>query len=122
MNRSRLIVVACALLTMAGCASQKSWTSVGGSRADGSVKLGYTVGMFEKPVVSNAQGDATAASVCQRWGYDSAEGFGMVNSVCQQRDGYGSCIQTLVTREWQCITNKDTQPEPVQSLGPVKLE
>lgn len=118
------LVVATVLLTMAGCASQKSWTSVGGSRADGSVKLGYVVNMFEKPVVSQSQGDANAASVCQRWGYDSAEAFGMSSSKCQRTDGYGNCTQSLVTREWQCINDTEqargNELEDVNALGPIK--
>lgn len=123
MNWLKPIAVTAALLTLAGCATQKQWTPAGGSRADGTVKMGFTYGMFESPQVNEAQGQAAAASTCQGWGYDSAEAFGMVNRTCNSRGADGTCYQTLVMKEYQCTSDSDqlrrNKPEDVNTLAPV---
>ena len=91
------------VLTLFGCASTPvDWSATGGSRSDGSVKLSYEYGLFGKPEANDAQGLAVASERCQAWGYQSAEAFGGVTTVCQSRGDYG-CNSTLVTKEYQCL-------------------
>lgn len=85
----------------AGCATAKTWQATGGSRADGTVRLSYEVGMFEAPTVDDAQGLALARQRCATWGYSGAEAFGGTTSQCTYPSSSG-CMTTLVTKEFQC--------------------
>lgn len=91
------------MLTLTGCAVQKELVPTGGSRSDGTVELSYEFGMFESPQVDLNQGSIAAAKRCQAWGYSDAEPFGGQKNFCQQRNGFGDCIHTLVTIQYQCI-------------------
>jgi len=93
--------IACASLVAVGCATQKTWSATGGSRADGTVRLSYEVGMFEVAEVDEAQATALAVQRCAVWGYSGAEAFGGVTRQCTQ-PGSGGCAVTLVTKEYQC--------------------
>jgi hypothetical protein len=88
-------------IALSGCASQKNWGASGGSKADGTVKLAYTYGMFEVPKVDNAQAQATAVKRCKAWGYETAVAFDFVDKRCQQMTQSG-CSATIVTQEYQC--------------------
>ena len=66
---SSLIVLICFLQ---GCATQKTLIPTGGSRADGTVKLSYEYGLFEKPQIDPAQGEIAAKQRCSLWGYSGA--------------------------------------------------
>src|SRR5690606_5187185 len=91
------------VLGLSGCAVQKTLVPTGGSRADGTIELSYAFGMFETPKVDLAQGAQAASQRCKAWGYSDAEPFGGQKSTCQAFNGYGNCIRTLVTVEYQCI-------------------
>ncbi len=96
--------VACfALLSvvLAGCAVNKTPVDTGGSRADGTVKMSFQYGGFERPVVNWAAASATAARRCAAWGYKDASPFGGVIKQCQAFNQYG-CIQWFVSRNYQC--------------------
>ncbi len=89
---------------LTGCVKAvKTWNASGGSKADGSVKLSYIYNSFEVPEADDKQGQAVAIKRCQAWGYKSAEAFDMVTTKCQNRGGYGNCVETLVTKEYQCL-------------------
>jgi hypothetical protein len=89
-------------IALSGCAVEKVLVPTGGSRSDGTVELSYEFGMFEKPQVDLRQGTRAAAKRCQAWGYADAEPFGGQKNLCQQFNGYGNCIRTLVTIQYQC--------------------
>jgi hypothetical protein len=61
---SSLFVLICFLQ---GCATQKTLIPTGGSRADGTVKLSYEYGLFEKPQIDPAQGEIAAKQRCSLW-------------------------------------------------------
>lgn len=89
------------VLALQGCAVQKTMVATGGSRSDGTVKLSYEFGMFEKPQVDMQQGIAAALQRCKSWGYSGAEPFGGQTKVCNSYGG-GGCNTWLVTVEFQC--------------------
>lgn len=91
---------------LAGCATQKALQATGGSKADGTVDLSFQYGLFEKPEVNWGEGVQIARSRCQAWGYSDAEPFGGTKSICNQRNGYGDCIDTVVTATYQCTGSK----------------
>lgn len=90
-----------ALLLLAACATAKTWTATGGSRADGTVALSYEYGLFESPVTDDAAGLTLARQRCAVWGYSGAEAFGGVTTQCNAM-GSSGCIRTLVTKQFQC--------------------
>jgi len=96
------LVIGAAMLALAACAVNKTLVPVGGSRADGTVKLAYEFGLFEKPRVDAASALVAARQRCQAWGYTEAEPFGGAVTQCQATNGYGNCLRTLVTIEYQC--------------------
>ena len=87
---------------LVGCATPKTWMDVGGSRADGVVRLVYEYGGFEKPVVDDAAGLALATHRCTAWGYAGAEPFGAQLRECIASNAYG-CIHWRVTAVCQCV-------------------
>lgn len=97
------------LALLSGCAAtKKDMVPMGGSKADGTVRMGYTVGMFENAKIDPLQAETMAAKKCKTWGYDGAEAFGGQSSVCGQVGAYG-CEVTNVTVEYQCIGGKASQ-------------
>lgn len=99
--QAKLIVAVAVAVALSGCASQKNWGASGGSKADGTVKLAYTHGMFERPEVSDSQAITIATKRCKSWGYKKAIAFDFVNEKCQQMTQSG-CARTIVTKEFQC--------------------
>ncbi len=95
------LLAAVAIATLSGCATPKTWSATGGSRADGTVRLSYEVGMFEAAQVDEAQAITLATQRCAVWGYSGAEAFGGTTSQCTQ-PGSSGCMVTLVTKEFQC--------------------
>lgn len=94
---------------LSGCVTQKVLQATGGSRSDGTVKMSYQVGLFEKAQVDMNQGAMLAAQRCRAWGYSDAEPFGGSTSVCQQRNAYGNCLDAIVTIEYQCTNAQERQ-------------
>jgi hypothetical protein len=99
----KMFMVVIAMLGIAGCASPKEWSAMGGSRSDGVVKLGFEYyGELEKPTLQPSQGTAVARSQCVAWGYHDAEVLvGTTQQTCKQFNQYG-CISYLVTVEFLC--------------------
>lgn len=98
-----LAVVACVLTI--GCARKvyKNWAATGGSRADAVVRLSYQYTNLEIPQVNDAEAQKLAEKKCQSWGYSGAEAFGASIVHCLQIGYYGDCMNSLVTKEFQCI-------------------
>lgn len=85
----------------AGCATQKQWSAVGGSRSDGVVKLAFDYGMFENPQLEPGQGVKLAAQRCRAWGYTGSEAFGGAMQQCIARNQHG-CVAWRVSADYQC--------------------
>ena len=96
-----LLLASIAVVVLSGCATTKNWSATGGSRADATVRLSYTYGLFENPQVSDQQGQSLAASRCGSWGYTGAEAFGGIEKKCLMSNGSG-CTEFQVTKEFQC--------------------
>ncbi|HHT2661497.1 TPA: YecR family lipoprotein [Citrobacter freundii] len=100
------------VLALSGCTVQKQMTPVGGSKADGTIRMGYHVGdsygAFEKANVDLMQGQSLAAQKCRVWGYDGAEAFGGQTSQCTDPSPMG-CRQADVYIEYQCTGGKASQ-------------
>lgn len=105
----KVIVATLAIMILSGCSVRKEMVPMGGSKADGTVRMGYTVGQFEKPVVDLNQATLLAGQKCKTWGYEGAEPFGGQTVQCGQTDGWGSCIVSNVSVEYQCTGGKAAQ-------------
>ena len=103
MRKRLLLSLMTVLLGIGGCAVRKDWFANGGSRADGTVQLSYTWGLFEQPVVDGAQGVAIATSRCSAWGCNGAEPFGGLVTRCNSVDYQGHCNGWIATAVYQCI-------------------
>ncbi len=110
-------------LALVGCAKavHKDWAAIGGSRADATIKMGYSWDpRSEKPETSRQQAVDLASTKCKTWGYDGAEEFGASVSTCLSHTMQPFvgvvCEQMLATAEFQCIGGVPaTQPEPRMS-------
>jgi hypothetical protein len=90
-----------ALLVAQGCAVTKQLVPVGGSRADGTVKMAYSYTGLESPQVDRQQAIDSATARCAAWGYKGAEPFGGSMKQCTRLTRMG-CGQMTVTVEFQC--------------------
>jgi len=102
LEMKRTLIALVLVLSVTGCTVQKTLVPTGGSRADGTVEMSYDFRMFETPQVDYSQGASTARQRCAAWGYSDAAPFGGQKSACQQFNGYGNCVHTLVTVQYQC--------------------
>lgn len=105
----QVVAALAACVAFSGCAVQKVAVPMGGSRSDGTIRLGYRVAMFEKPVVDWNAAEATARQRCAAWGYSDAQAFGGSSSKCVSWDFNGACNTWEVAVEYQCTG----QPEAV---------
>ncbi|HHG9960397.1 TPA: YecR family lipoprotein [Yersinia enterocolitica] len=105
---NRLVVLGLGVILLSGCAAKKDMVPMGGSKADGTVKMGYSFGSFEQPIVDLNQAEQLAAKKCKTWGYEGAEAFGGQTSQCGQVGAYG-CEITNVQVEYQCTGGKASQ-------------
>ena len=90
--RKSLMLLLASTLIISGCATKKQLVPTGGSKSDGTVRMSYSYGMFESPVVDPQQGMNAAKARCAACGFTSQ---------CSQPSSSG-CMQTLVTIEYQC--------------------
>ncbi len=102
-SKYTLLIAGCLAMILGGCESPKEWASIGGSKSDGIVTLGYQhrFKRIEKPVTSESQGLAKATSICKTWGYESAVAFDFEERTCIEPHGDG-CVQYKVTKNYQC--------------------
>jgi hypothetical protein len=103
MNRKAILAASGALIVVA-CATTKTMNAITGSRADGTVQLGFEYGMFESPRVDMASALQSARKRCGAWGYSDAEPFGAAMTQCVATSGYG-CVRSRVTVEYQCTNS-----------------
>jgi hypothetical protein len=100
----KLFIALVSLSTLAGCAStggHEKWSTAGGNRAAGVVRLSYDYPEYHQPAVSDAQAEALALNRCNTWGYKKAEPIeGQIRECANTEDG--NCTLWSVTREFQC--------------------
>ncbi|MFP1644901.1 YecR family lipoprotein [Pontitalea aquivivens] len=72
-HSSGLLILAA--LMLAGCEVPKDALPIGGSRADGTVVLGYTLHEMEIARVDWVAAQKNADKRCQAWGYRRADAF-----------------------------------------------
>lgn len=102
MKKMLSILVLVGVTIMSGCTVKKDLYPVGGSKADGVIRLGYAFDQrSEIPVIDLNQGLNSAVKRCQKWGYEGAEIFGGSTTTCSDQRPLG-CVQTQVTYEYQC--------------------
>src|SRR5215469_6157064 len=97
-----ILVAAVAASFLTSCATPVTPEPVGGSRADGTVKLSFEFGIFQRPVVDWNGALDRARQSCSAWGYTGAERFGGGMQQCEAVNGYGQCMRMLVTYTYQC--------------------
>lgn len=105
--KTKILFALAGVVAVAGCATAKDWQAIGGSRADGVVRLGYSYEMFEKPVLDDSAGQRLAEQRCKVWGYETAEAFGGATEQCSQFSTSG-CMAWNVTKEYQCTGGNGT--------------
>lgn len=100
----KVITILALIVLITGCASPvtKNWGASGGSKADGTVELSVRHTHLEKPILSNTQGKNEALKRCENWGYSSVEEFDFVNTKCNRYDPYVGCMDTVITKKYQC--------------------
>lgn len=99
--KTLLMIVFMAALT-AGCVSTPiTWSTSGGSKADGFVELSYTYNYMQTPIVDEVAGQEKAEAMCRAWSFSAAVALEMVDQKCQYADRYG-CSEWLVTRKYMC--------------------
>ena len=107
-----------AMIFQSGCATQKQWMAVGGSRSDGTIKLAYEYGEFEVPTFIPGQDYNLALRKCQVWGYSGTEPFGSRMRQCIASNQYG-CVRWRVSTEYQCTTySKVGTVDTIQPIDP----
>lgn len=104
-------------LGLVGCVVTipKQWEPIGGSRADGVVKVAYQVDAYETAEVSQQQALETAAKSCKAWGFAGAEPFGLESRACKVyfgRPGESKCRTWVVSKPFQCSVAAGKQGVP----------
>lgn len=92
-------------LLLSGCTHQvhKEWLALGGSKSDGTVKLGYNQKHLERFQIPKSQAIELATSKCKKWGYKNAEPFGSQIENCKEVNPYVGCVDLDITAEFQCL-------------------
>jgi len=100
MNKLILILL---LVLISNCATPIYLSPTGGSKSDGTIKMSYQYNSFQVPEVEWGEAKKIAIEKCSSWGYTDAEKFGSGFETCLSRNQYGSCTNTRVDVEYQCI-------------------
>ena len=92
----------CVVLVLTGCAVAPP-QAIDGDRSAGTVRVGVSQPMGLSPMFTDADwatADAVALERCRAWGYQSADGFGVI---CYKKAITGRCLDRLMVREYQCV-------------------
>jgi hypothetical protein len=104
----RLVLLPVLLVsTLSACVSAKQWTSTGGNKESGLVRVSYQYSEFHQPDLSETQAMELAANRCEAWGYKRAEPVAGLVRECSNMDG-GDCDLWTVTREFQCASGESS--------------
>ena len=95
-------MLALGFLFLTGCEVVKYAAMTDGSKADGILDFSYDYGGFEKPVVNWDTALQEANVTCRKWGYSTAEWFGVATSQCLAYNQYG-CTRYRVTQKCMCV-------------------
>lgn len=117
----QVIVLYGTALVLSGCETRKELEPIGGSKADGTVRLGYQFDRFEKPIVDWTQGQEIAAERCRKWGYSGAEEFSGALTHCDQRNGFGNCLSGTVVKNYQCTGDLASGQQQQQQDGRMEI-
>lgn len=111
---ARVLVIAIVAL-LAGCTTMEkmTWVGVGGSKADGTVVLGFEVppkmGIMETIVETDVnQANAEADRRCKNWGYGGAKVFNQqlpIQIKCHAL-GMSPCFSKTYRVTYQCVDKK----------------
>jgi YecR-like lipoprotein len=97
----KILVAMLPMLGLGACATAQKWSSSGGDREQGVVRLSYKYPEFHQPTMSDAQAAVLALNRCNSWGYRKAEPIAGQVRQCANTDD-GNCDLWMVTREFQC--------------------
>lgn len=91
------------VLSLGGCAVEKTPQPSGSNRSDDIVKLSYKQSFLEIPVIDHGKALAQARIHCQKRGYKDALPFEGVKRKCIDGRQH-NCDTYLVTIRYQCTT------------------
>ncbi|MEO9497618.1 MAG: YecR family lipoprotein [Vibrio splendidus] len=112
----KIILVILATSVLGGCAARNvnaSLSSITGSKADGTVEMGYiaTESPYQqtKYIVDWGMAEKIATKKCATWGYSKAESFGDFKTEKCQNSHYDAflgrdyCDEKMISKTYQCI-------------------
>lgn len=107
----RTIITLLGVLAVAGCMNAnpepKIAVAMGGSKADGTITMGYNYTLYDQLAQADMRrATKDAAQRCSLWGYTSAQPFGGVTDVCHQRGtglAAGACLNGTRSTVFQCL-------------------
>lgn len=110
-----------AALTLGACSSVTEWSAIGGSRADGTVKMIYEAGEFDSSQPDNRIAYQKALKRCKLWGYTNAEAFDTVKTCVNTVGVLSNCGRWRYSRQYQCTNHKSDISTPAggATLKPV---
>lgn len=88
------------LVILGACGTVMYPIAIDGSKADGTILMGVTVGPFDEVDWKGKLEEVVAR--CKSWGYEGAEGFEGVRERCLRQGAY-SCERAELTRRYQCL-------------------
>lgn len=133
MHGKTLIYGLVSVLALASCRSlpePTDWQAIGGSRADGTVRVAYEKHFKQRLVRNEQQAQHIAYQRCKVWGFTGAESFGGNTRSCVERNHKGVCLIWQYVREYQCTDHhqdaapavqksKDGQDNVIINLNPI---
>lgn len=102
MNKILMVMISAFLIS--GCAVKKDMIPVGGSKSDGTIKMGYTYNFMESPILDMNQAQTAATERCKMWDYEKAVPFGGETTQCVYAGG--SCEVKTAFIDFQCVGKK----------------
>lgn len=105
------------VLALASCRSlpePTDWQAIGGSRADGTVRVAYEKHFKQRLTRNEQQAQHIAYQRCKVWGFTGAESFGGSTRSCVERHPKGVCLIWQHVREYQCTDHHQDKPAAVQ--------
>ncbi|UOP05450.1 YecR family lipoprotein [Conchiformibius kuhniae] len=104
------LFVPTALMLTASTPEPTDWQAIGGSRADGIVRVAYEQHFKQRLSRNEKQAQNVAYHRCKVWGYTGAESFGGNTRTCIDRHPKGVCVVWQHIREYQCTDHHNDAP------------
>ena len=109
MRPTLTIALALVLFGCGGPPVTKVPKAIGGSKADGTIRMAYDEGAYETVNINWQAADANALRRCKAWGYTAAESFAGGTRKCVERGRgifngvpVGQCARYQHTKDYQC--------------------